>query len=143
MMVDALIVPCNTNLADYLTTFGSIGGWDLVFREDGFKGAFWDACTTVDTGIGVDIKPWVLFKRLATHNTFHRAYINTSRITQAQTCNNMGHDWFLLLESIEFRLILSLREEYRLLYGKIVFRHPPFVKHKLLRKHRQGFPKKQ
>jgi hypothetical protein len=101
MVVDALIVPCDTNLADHLTPFGCIGGWDFVFREDGFKGAFWDACTAVDTGIGVDIKPRVLFKRLATHNTFHRAYINTSRITQAQTCNDMGHDWFLLLDPVQ------------------------------------------
>jgi hypothetical protein len=104
MMIDTLKMTTKSNLADHLSSFGSIGRRYFILREDGFKRAFWDAGTTIDAGIWVNIKPGIFFHRLTTHDAFHGANISTSRISQAQACNDMGHDWFLLLESIKLEL---------------------------------------
>jgi hypothetical protein len=110
MMVDTFKVTSKPNLADHLTTFGSIGRGHFILWEDGFEGAFRDAGTAIDAGIRVNIKPGVFLHWLTTDDAFHRAYISTSRISQAQARNDMGHDWFLLMESIRLECF-SAREK--------------------------------
>jgi hypothetical protein len=90
-MVAAFIVTDDAHLADKLAALGDIFRRDFIFREDGRKRAFRDACAAVDAGIGVDVKPRPLFLRLAGENALHRAYIHATAVTQTQACNNVSH----------------------------------------------------
>jgi len=105
MMVNTLVVTGESDLADHFSAFGSVCSRDFIFWENSFEWAFGDTCTTIDAGIGVDIKPWILFLGLSAHDAFNRADVHAARISQAQACNDMGHVWFLLKDSSWMRLI--------------------------------------
>lgn len=68
-----------------------VGVGYIFFDKDRFKRAFWDASTTIDARIGVNIEPRPFALRLAAHNAFNRADFHTSAITQAQASDNVSH----------------------------------------------------
>jgi hypothetical protein len=88
-------MPGLTGEADVLAAFGYVRTRNLIFGEDRFIGAFGDACSTVNAGVGVDIVPGPFFLGFARDNTFHRTNINTTGVPQAQTGDNVGHGLYL------------------------------------------------
>src|SRR6185369_14699739 len=83
MMICALEMTGESDIADIFATFCGVSRGDLVFREDGGKWAFRNASPTVNARIRIDIDPGPLVQREARDHTFHGANIDTTAIPHA------------------------------------------------------------
>jgi hypothetical protein len=82
---------CTLRHTYLLTAFSFICVGDFIFNEDRFEWAFWNAGTTIDACIGVDIEPGPLFDRLARYDALNWAYLDAPRISETQTSDNVSH----------------------------------------------------
>jgi hypothetical protein len=92
MMVHAFVMTVETVGVENLAAFRPIRGRDFVLREDGMEWAFVHARTTVNTGVGINVKRWPPIGWRTRLDTIHRANGLAAIISQAQAGNYVGHD---------------------------------------------------
>jgi hypothetical protein len=83
MMVGALEMTGQTDVADVFAALRRIGRGNFIFREDGSIWTFGHTRPTIDTGIRVDINPGPFIERLARYHAFHRANIDAAPVANA------------------------------------------------------------
>ena len=91
VMIGAFEMAGQADLADVLAALGGILRRDFVLGENGQVGAFRDACTAGNAGIGGDLLPGPLADWLTRDNALHRADFDTAAVADAQAGNDMGH----------------------------------------------------
>jgi hypothetical protein len=98
VVIGALVMAGQTDPADEFPTIRLIRGRDLIFWEDCLVRTFWDACSTIDTGVWIDIVPRPLLDGETGHYALHGANIHASRVAQTKAGNNVSHRNYLRVQ---------------------------------------------
>jgi hypothetical protein len=94
-MVGTFKMTTQFGTVEQLTSSRMICGGNFVSGENSGIWALGYARTTVDAGLGVNIKSRPLLCRLTGVDAFHRTDIDTTVIAQAETGNYVGHIFLL------------------------------------------------